>query len=199
MWRLTEEARRDGVKSTTRYRSKQPNKRGHRTQQPQPQRQASGAKGGQAARRSARMRRSNRMDAYRSDPYMSRSVPTTFDPTYPNSEAPIAYPPSPYYESEVDFGYGGKDGDFGRPLAAPGIDMFPTAKSFTGLPMSHGLSALNAPYMLDQSPTESLFTDSPTPSADEPKTPVNQGVWDEEVRLVAPGMFDDLPYRKYAG
>jgi hypothetical protein len=76
MWRLTDEAIREGVKSTTRYRSKQPNKRSHRTQQPQPQRQASGAKGGQAARRSANLRRSKRMNGqYRNDPYISRSVP----------------------------------------------------------------------------------------------------------------------------
>ncbi|KAF2732944.1 winged helix DNA-binding domain-containing protein, partial [Polyplosphaeria fusca] len=51
MWKLTNEAIQEGVKSTTRYRSKQPNKRGHRMGQPQPQRQASGAKGGQAAKR----------------------------------------------------------------------------------------------------------------------------------------------------
>jgi hypothetical protein len=76
MWRLTDETIREGVKSTTRYRSKQLNKRAHRTQQPQPQRQASGAKGGQAARRSANLRRSKRMNGqYRNDPYISRSVP----------------------------------------------------------------------------------------------------------------------------
>ena len=85
MWRLTDEAIREGVKSTTRYRSKQPNKRGHRTQQPQPQRQASGAKGGQAARRSARMKRSGRMQDTSHVPCPQHSIrPTTVQtPRYP--------------------------------------------------------------------------------------------------------------------
>ncbi|KAI8932260.1 hypothetical protein NX059_010461 [Plenodomus lindquistii] len=76
MWRLSASALREGVKSTTRYRSKVPNKRAHRSHFPQPQRQASGSKGGQAARRSVRMRRSERMAA--AGEY--RSVPVGFDP-----------------------------------------------------------------------------------------------------------------------
>ncbi|KAH9860990.1 hypothetical protein IAQ61_010726 [Plenodomus lingam] len=90
MWRLSESAIREGVKSTTRYRSKAPNKRGQRSHFPQPQRQASGSKGGQAARRSVRMRRSNRMQLqqeYRSNPYANRSVPAAFDPMYSHTQA----------------------------------------------------------------------------------------------------------------
>jgi hypothetical protein len=102
MWRLTDETIREGIKSTARYRSKQLNKRAHRTQQPQPQRQASGAKGGQAARRSANLRRSKRMnDQYRSDSYISRSVPIAIHPSY--NESPMPYPPSLYYGFDADF------------------------------------------------------------------------------------------------
>ncbi|KAL1622266.1 hypothetical protein SLS56_008838 [Neofusicoccum ribis] len=60
MWRLTEDAIRQGVKSTTRYRPKPQRSRGAKTPQkvhlhpPAAQRQAAGAKGGNAARRSAR-------------------------------------------------------------------------------------------------------------------------------------------------
>lgn len=50
------------MKSTTRFRPKQPLKRGRHVLRPkQPQRQASGAKGGQAARKSQRLRRSERL------------------------------------------------------------------------------------------------------------------------------------------
>lgn len=55
------------MKSTTRYRTKLPNKkRGYWSQNPAPQRQASGAKGGQAARKAARQRRSERLRETRS-------------------------------------------------------------------------------------------------------------------------------------
>jgi hypothetical protein len=61
-WRLSEQALRDGrVQSTTRFRNKQPNKRGSRSQNPAPHRQASGAKGGRMARMAAEARRSERL------------------------------------------------------------------------------------------------------------------------------------------
>ncbi|CAO2649860.1 Nn.00g011520.m01.CDS01 [Neocucurbitaria sp. VM-36] len=199
MWRLTDEAIREGVKSTTRYRSKQPNKRGHHTHHPQPQRQASGAKGGQAARRSARMRRSNRVEAYQNDPYNSRSVPAAFDPMYNTSEAPMPYPPSPYSGSEVDYAYGSKPSDFGTSLDGSRFDLFSPPRSYGASPMLYGMPMLDAAYMLDGSPTESLFTDSPSPPADEPRTPVSQGGWSEQESLCAPSMFGGLAYREYAG
>ncbi|KAK8198695.1 hypothetical protein M8818_006562 [Zalaria obscura] len=56
MWRLTAQALRDGnVLSTTRYR-KDPKRRSHRTGAPAPNRVMSGAKGGQATRRTASRR-----------------------------------------------------------------------------------------------------------------------------------------------
>ncbi|CAN9099549.1 hypothetical protein AA0119_g10232 [Alternaria tenuissima] len=202
MWRLTDEAIRGGVKSTTRYRSKQPNKRGHRTQQPQPQRQASGAKGGQAARRSARMKRSGRMqDTYRNDQYISRSVPAAFDPSYHGPDSSISYPPSPYYGSEVDFGYASRNDDFGSVpvLGHAHLNLFSPARSYTGSPISQGIPITDTAYVLDQSPTESLFTNSPSPSTDEPRTPVDQG-WQEDVGMGPPCVFDDQHgYRPYAG
>ncbi|KAJ4364120.1 hypothetical protein N0V83_009575 [Neocucurbitaria cava] len=200
MWRLTQDAVREGVKSTTRYRSKQPHKRGHHTQHPQPQRQASGAKGGQAARRSARMRRSHRVHEYRSDPYNSRSAPVAFDPMYNTREAPMPYPPSPYTGSEVNYAYGSKPGEFGSPLDAPRFDLFSPPRSYAGSSMLQNMPILDTTCMLDQSPTESLFTDShsPSPPADEPRTPVTQGSWAEQESLGAPSMFEGLAYRGYA-
>ncbi|KAF2404130.1 hypothetical protein EJ06DRAFT_189001 [Trichodelitschia bisporula] len=61
-WRLSAQALREGrVQSTTRYRNKQPNKRGSKSHNPAPHRQASGAKGGEMARKAAALRRSERL------------------------------------------------------------------------------------------------------------------------------------------
>jgi hypothetical protein len=164
MWRLTEEALHKGVKSTTRYRSKQPNKRGNRTQHPQPQRQASGAKDGQAARRSANMKRSKRVQNYRSEPHIARSVPAAFDPPYTPAHDQ-AYPPGPYYGNEVEYAYNPDHSKHN------GLGFFSSAQPFMG-----GDSA----YILIQGPSEPLFTNSPTPSADEPRTPMSgSGGWNE--------------------
>lgn len=220
MWRLTDEAVHEGVKSTTRYRSKAPNKRGHRTQQPQPQRQASGAKGGQAARRSARSQRMNRIqDAYRSEPYISRSVPAAFDPSYTSPDALLSYPPSPYYSSDADFGYSPKLGshdDFGSPLpghahldlfspAAPHVHHPHVARMYMQSPMAPGmgLPISDMSYVLDQSSGDGLFVESPSPSVDEPRTPGSAQGWTEEVGLDMglgqPCVFDEMAYREYAG
>jgi hypothetical protein len=61
MWRLTEAAVHQGVKSTTRYRAKLPSKRSSRGHHAAPQRKASGSKGGLATRTAlAKYRRSER-------------------------------------------------------------------------------------------------------------------------------------------
>ncbi|KAL5119372.1 hypothetical protein ACEQ8H_002641 [Pleosporales sp. CAS-2024a] len=178
MWRLTEQALREGVKSTTRYRSKQPTKRGHRTHLPQPQRQASGAKGGQAARRAANMKRTKRVQDYhhRSDPYTARSVPSAFDPMYTHA-TDQTYPSassSPYYAaSDLDLAYNH------NPTSSPtGLELFAPAPPVTQhFGMSTGMGVSDAAYVLAQSPSESLFSDSPTPSAEEPRTPA--GAWSD--------------------
>ena len=53
IWVLADSALQDGVKSTTRYRKQNSNKKGLKTDHPAPQRQLSGAKGGKAAKKSA--------------------------------------------------------------------------------------------------------------------------------------------------
>jgi hypothetical protein len=61
-WRLTGEALREGrVQSTTRFRNKQPNKRGSKSHTPSSQRQMSGARGGRMARYTSQARRSARL------------------------------------------------------------------------------------------------------------------------------------------
>ncbi|EOA86644.1 uncharacterized protein SETTUDRAFT_88512 [Exserohilum turcica Et28A] len=202
MWRLTEQAIREGVKSTTRYRSKQPNKRGHRSQQPQPQRQASGAKGGQAARRAARLKRSARLhEAYRSAQHMSRSVPASFDPSYYRSGFSSSHPSSPFHGSDADFGYGSQHGDYPAsplPDSCP-VDFLSSAASYVGSPMSQGMPITDTACLLDQSPSDSLFTNSPSPSADEPRTPMDQDLWHDDVAMGPSCMFEDqLVYRENA-
>jgi hypothetical protein len=65
--------------------------------------------------------------------------------------------------------------------------------------MSQGIPITDTAFVLDQSQTESLFTSSPSPSADEPRTPVDQG-WHEDVGMGPPYVFDDQHgYRAYAG
>ncbi|KAH9862730.1 hypothetical protein J1614_010823 [Plenodomus biglobosus] len=163
MWRLSAAAIREGVKSTTRYRSKAPNKRSQRSHLPQPQRQASGSKGGQAARRSVRMRRSNRMQMqqqYRSNPNANRSVPAAFDPMYSHSQAPLqslgaqgSYTPDASYTSssdDLDFSYtpSHKTTPINSAFTSPSLsnhasthlDLFAPSRPYTGSLMPTGLT-----------------------------------------------------------
>ena len=59
---LESSAVNEGVKSTTRYRKSAPNKKIGKSENPAPQRQRSGAKGGKAARKAAKLRRSARLE-----------------------------------------------------------------------------------------------------------------------------------------
>lgn len=176
MWRLTEEAKQHGVKSTTRYRSKQPNKRGHRSGL-YPQKQRAGAIGGRNAKKQLR-NRTRFSDAFRSEPYQSRSIPTptTFDPTF---SADIGmYSHGPYYSpsgSEVDVMEYPTD-VFGNPVEVHRSSMlhgsFTHGLSSQGLPMSSSpIGGYDAYIQLPSDPAEPLFTNSPSPSASEPRTP----------------------------
>jgi hypothetical protein len=174
MWRLTEEAIREGVKSTTRYRSKLPNKRNYRSANPAPQRQASGAKGGQAAKKAAaRLRRSERLKddrGVRTEQHMARSVPDYgFFDSQPSTDLSLSYPASPYFGSEVDFPQGIKQEDLGSAWGSSSefVSERPTSDA------SHHLFCPDQAYMLPCSPTEPLFysDSSPPDSADEPRTP----------------------------
>jgi len=188
MWRLTPEALIEGVKSTTRYRSKQPNKRGHRTHHPQPQRQASGAKGGHASRRSARSR------------HCARSVPAAYVPRNPTYVLSLFTSQSHadlyrYYPSSTDTGFSYAPLEHGY-AASRSVEMFPYAG--------------DTAYVMQQSPGESLFTNSPSPSAlDEPRTPGSAGGWGEDVDVGLPlemygsgceeGVGMGMAYQEYAG
>lgn len=80
IWVLEESALFEGVKSTTRYRKHNANRKVGKGETPAPQRQQSGAKGGKAARKSAKMRRSSRMDE--SMPFQhEEGNPTVFSST----------------------------------------------------------------------------------------------------------------------
>lgn len=70
-WRLTEEAIKSGVQSTTRYRKQGNHKKSMKSEHPAPQRQRSGAKGGRAAKIAARMRRA-KQEEQRSERYHHR-------------------------------------------------------------------------------------------------------------------------------
>jgi hypothetical protein len=136
---------------------------------------------------------------YRSDPYIARSVPAAFDPAY-HTQTPMQYPPSPYYGSEGDFGYPSKHdpSDFDSPLLSNGLDLFSPA-SYAGSPLAQGMSIGDTGYILDQNASEPLFTNSPSPTADEPRTPPSPGIWNEDVSLGAPCVFDEMAYQEYAG
>ncbi|KAI5359588.1 putative Fork head domain, winged helix-like DNA-binding domain superfamily [Septoria linicola] len=122
LWRLTDQALRDGVISTTRYR-KDPKRKPERRAIPALNRQASGAKGGRATRDASRMRqqhqrlhgthtsrhlrradRHHHMASPQYSPYSTQSTPHSphipFIPypahTIPMS-APTSQPASPYF------------------------------------------------------------------------------------------------------
>ncbi|XPS81817.1 hypothetical protein M3J09_013742 [Ascochyta lentis] len=189
MWRLTASALREGVKSTTRYRSKAPNKRSTRTQ-PQPQRQASGAKGGQAARRAANLRRSQRIhDTHpRSDPFAGTwETDNVYSCDRPFADSP--YPPcNDGHGSTADtLSYLPSEPLF-RPMpglahhlhSPPRHNYHPTSAPLT----PHSLHA-DATYLLEQTPGDMLFSASPTPEGDEPLTPPqpqlhSHGLWGDD-------------------
>lgn len=201
MWRLTEQAIREGVKSTTRYRSKRPIKHTYRPQQV-PQRQASGQRGGQAARRSAKTRKNNRVNqTCTSDPYtVARSVPAAIDAAF-QSEFAVTYASTPYGCSTgpaADAEH--RRDDFGTAWQ-PTYDVFPPGSYMgTPFPQQAALCDDTARVPLPRDPLEPLFTNSPSPPVDEPLTPDSQGAsWENDMTL---GIVDvpfvfDAPYREF--
>lgn len=178
MWRLTENAIREGVKSTTRYRSKVPNKRGCRSQNPAPQRQASGAKGGQAARKAARLRRSERLRDSRSVPMhkaesfvIGSGLPPhgIFDnDNFATSDLAMNYPASPYFcHPEMDFTNPIKQEAL-PPSFGPSHDLL-VGHSYPGSPQRS--ICVDMPFLLSHSTNETLFYGSGSDSGDEPMTP----------------------------
>ena len=213
MWRLTPNALREGVKSTTRYRSKVPNKRSSTRSQPLPQRQASGAKGGHAARRAANLRRSQRArEAYpRSNPYSGYDSEWEGASVYGGDSPYPPRPDSPYpqYGSNSDISFSPysmhKQGSFEPMLGMAGHLVSPP-RSYSSTPLSHPSTPMmpntslaaeligDAAYVLEQGLGEPLFTASPTPSGDEPVTPTHRrGMWEEDVAMGI-DMYDELSY-----
>jgi hypothetical protein len=185
MWRLTPQALREGVKSTTRYRSKHPNKRGSRTQ-PLPQRQASGARGGEAARRSANLKREKRVLEYYHR--QARSVPDAFE-----QERASAW----FEQGEgVEYAFNDSGSAYTHHLHHHNndnnnLELFPPGQP----------SYAHPAYVLTQSPNDSIFINSPTPSTDGPATPLSQGQWSAELAIGSGCVpFQDMDMgQEYAG
>lgn len=196
MWRLTEDAKQHGVKSTTRYRSKQPNKRGHRSGM-YPQKQRAGALGGRNTKKQLRHR--PRLDnVYRSEPHNTRSIPTpaSFDSGF-SSDMPMCSP-LPYYSpssSEVDTMEYPTD-TFGNPVETyrPNMVHGPCTNGLpiNGLPMLPRSTGVCGTYIqLPSDPAEPLFTNSPSPSASEPRTPDSDiHNWNDNILGSIPGLGD---------
>jgi hypothetical protein len=214
MWRLTPAALREGVKSTTRYRSKAPNKRSSGRTQPLPQRQASGAKGGHAARRAANLRRSQHA---REAMYGGRptSVPFGSGGYGSDWEGDSVYTPSSAYLPRVDTPYTQyKESDLSflpyqtpkspsafQPMLGLASHLISPPRSYASTPITpntplspNGLPIGDAADILEQVPSEPLFARSPTPSADEPITSTNRrSRWEQDVAMGI-DVFDDMSY-----
>ncbi|KAL8941930.1 MAG: hypothetical protein Q9216_001958 [Gyalolechia sp. 2 TL-2023] len=83
IWVLEPSALIEGVKSTTRYRKPGSNKKNGKGRHPAPERQRSGAKGGKAARKAAKLRRSVRVEG--GGPWGQEDIPR------PSIEVPTLY------------------------------------------------------------------------------------------------------------
>ncbi|MCJ1383460.1 hypothetical protein MMC17_006574 [Xylographa soralifera] len=81
IWVLEPSALENGVQSTTRYRKVGANKKTGRNDTVAAQRQRSGARGGRAAKKSSRARRTNRYDAYQRDLTVEESVQDLYQPS----------------------------------------------------------------------------------------------------------------------
>lgn len=134
LWRLTDDALRDGVISTTRYR-KDPKRKPERRAVPALNRQASGAKGGRATRDASRRRARPQYSPYS----VSRSTPQSpFGHPYPPAIGglPMAMsePTSPFFSINPSSPYPGYH------QATPEDFLAPPSKvtSFEMMPLSSG-------------------------------------------------------------
>ncbi|MCJ1389025.1 hypothetical protein MMC18_001878 [Xylographa bjoerkii] len=80
IWVLEPSALENGVQSTTRYRKVGANKKTGRNDTVATQRQRSGARGGRAAKKAIRARRTNRYDAYQKDLSIEEGVQDLYQP-----------------------------------------------------------------------------------------------------------------------
>ena len=173
MWRLTPTALREGVKSTTRYRTKA--KRSPNRGQPLPQRQASGAKGGNASRRATSNRRAQRArelshhgptSGPRSGPYNGYSSDFREEPPYSSPSSCHSRSDTPY--SQISYSPYNVPEDHAHlsPMLGMASHLLPPQRSYTSSPASPATPACagtNADYDMDV-PAESLFA---MPSVDQ--------------------------------
>ncbi|KAL1651079.1 hypothetical protein SLS61_005597 [Didymella pomorum] len=206
MWRLTEAALVEGVKSTTRYRSKAPNKRSHHTQ-PQPQRQASGAKGGHAARRTANLRRSQRAreagmfhrPTPSSDPYSNIGYTSEWEDNavytpgsvYSNRvDSPYNHMSMPYYTPRDDASLSPMLGMASHLVSPP--RSYPSTSAAPASSFSQGFIGGDAAYVLEQDPGEPLLGGSPTPSTDSPVAPADAHYGFEQDVAMSIDLYEEL-------
>ncbi|MCJ1267343.1 hypothetical protein MMC22_007228 [Lobaria immixta] len=97
IWVLEDSALREGVKSTTRYRKHNSTKKVGKVEAPAPLRQRSGAKGGKAARKAAKMRRSMRMDEPRTFRYSDGPRSEASPGSTAESQTQAYFSSEPYY------------------------------------------------------------------------------------------------------
>ncbi|KAL2013048.1 hypothetical protein VTN00DRAFT_573 [Thermoascus crustaceus] len=146
-WRLTEEAIKNGVQSTTRYRKQGNHKKSVKSENPAPQRQRSGAKGGRAAKIAARFRRANhdeqKNERYRHRngllrrPYKDGPSPSRISAASVHASIPIASATGSPSES---FDLGSVVGCTETPLGSPIFYQDAESEPADGLPLVFGYS-----------------------------------------------------------
>jgi hypothetical protein len=184
-WRLSDTALKDGrVQSTTRYRNKQPNKRGSKSHNPAPHRQASGARGGEMARRAAQVRRSERLREIRNSIQETGSLLRSRGVIRTNntmSGTSSAIPGSPPRSATLDY------------FTSDAMNMThsgPSSPYF--LPADDPYSASQPAHHFD--PTMNLFHESPTMNNDSyPSSPELGGVPDMHFMPIGDRLFYDSP------
>lgn len=186
MWRLSPTALREGVKSTTRYRTKA--KRSSNRSQPLPQRQASGAKGGNASRRATNSRRAQHArelshhgptSGPRSGPYNGYSSDFREETPYSSPSSCPSRSDSPYSHISYSPYNMPEDHSHLSPMLGMASHLLPPQHSYTSCPASPASPAYagtNSEYDMDV-PAEPLFA---IPSVDQQvdhTTLVEHPVW----------------------
>ncbi|KAF2237246.1 hypothetical protein EV356DRAFT_574403 [Viridothelium virens] len=185
-WKLADFAVKEGVKSTTRYRTKAPSKRSARTRDPDQKRMEAGAKGGQASkkaaqRRSQRLRDNSQLSPTTIPHLTSSGPPPVGDVPLLGSENRAERQTSPYFVTHMGpVSYSQQQYTPTIPTSAP--QQNPTRQTnsshFSPITMGYfshipGMSFTGQPI---PSPDEPFFYDSPAESGDEPITPSSMGV-----------------------
>ena len=178
---LADFAVKEGVKSTTRYRTKAPSKRSARTRDPDQKRMEAGAKGGQASkkaaqRRSQRLRDSSQLSTTAIRQLTNPRPPPVYDVPLLGFDRRAERQTSPYFiPHQGPTSYGQQL--YGQSLPTSAAQFNPM-RHMHGSPMSSTsrVHHNHLPTMAQigqplTSPDDPFFYDSPTESGDEPITP----------------------------